>query len=156
MVLSYKKFNESVQEKEINFIPFKLREELDPNFVWDAETEDRAYHHYKIQDKKPLHLSIEYIREMGRRLIGKHISFYAYDYEKCKVNKNHGIVEEMGYNASGILCLDLVSPGGTRIPSKGALDERKPITNYVYEEEINKRPDIDPYGEDNWDDEWDD
>lgn len=141
MVLNYDKFKESLEE--INFIPFKLREELDPSFVWDKETEERAYHHYKIQDKEPLSSNIIYLKEMKRRLIGKNICFYAYSYKDCKISKLHGTVKDLNYNASGILCIHLDTK-----ESKGALDERKPIKNYIYKH----RPDIDPYGEDDWED----
>lgn len=79
--------------------------------------------------------------------MGKNISFYAYNYKTHEVCKHHGIVGKIGYNINNVLALILVNEMGYPINSKGAIDERKPVTYY---EQERRHDEIDPYGEDDW------
>lgn len=138
--------NESVEPK-INFIPFDLREEMNPDFKKDDKilTEfaySVEFHPSKYDYCIKILNDYNYKKEIERRLIGKNINFYQFHYGKKETIKKHGIINSLHLNSKGILIFDF-NDGRDSV----AVDERMPITSYSP-----KFNPLDPYGEDDWDD----
>jgi hypothetical protein len=132
-------------EEEIDFVPFKLREEINPDFKWTDKMGDICY---ELRGGRGIPVDHEYLNLMKKILIGKHIIFYTYSYVNGERGKCHGTVDFMEFNGHGVLIFHLKEEkqGGPYI-AQGALDERMPIKSYkmkqIYTEE-------DPYGEEDW------
>lgn len=142
MIKNYSTYiKESIDDEEINFIPFKLREELDPDFTWNEESEKIAY-----GEKKGCERTLEenpaYMKEMKKRLIGKNVIFYSFNYRDETIKKCHCIISDILFNSRGILVLISINNS-----ISGALDERKPITSFVFNR---KYSELDPYDEEDW------
>lgn len=136
--------DESVNnDEEINFIPFRLREELNPDFIWDNEIENKCYYNV-YKEKVPeyeIDMDVKYLNIIIEKLIGKYVNFTIYNYAGGRSEKKRGIINNIRFNKRNILVFQFNG-------NAYAIDERKPITSYVrkYNNEL------DPLGEEDWDD----
>ena len=143
MIKSFKIFE---NKNEINFIPFELREEYVDGFEWNEENEKKAY---EIMDKPKLLQNYKlmcnekYLEEIEKLVLNKNIQFYNFNYGNGEIRKKHLLVKEISINLRNVLVFN-----GNNKVEKYAVDERKPITNYI--PKLN--PDVDPYGEEDWTD----
>jgi len=126
--------NENVNRNMKSFIPFEIRDQIDPNF----EISD-------IEDYSEMDLSKnqEYLKIIKRKIIGNMVEFYSYNYLKKFTSKEPVklIINDVGYNADGILVF--VGRGDTK-----AVDERRPV-KYIEPKRLHTSND--PYGEEDWD-----
>jgi hypothetical protein len=133
------KFGQYVKTHE--FIPFTIRENIDNNFELE-----------NIEDYKKAKLSknVDYLRVIKRLVIDKKVTYYSFSYITGKSTKITEFIRSVSFNAFGIVMF-------TSYKNEiSAVDERREVVV----EEIKKRIDessnwleIDPYGEENWENE---
>lgn len=148
---SFRKIYEDVDDNEKSFIPFKLREEIVPGFVWDKKTENDCYFNRVDQDRKypfvsshkGIEKNTEYLSEIKKRLLNNMVSFYRHNYADGTIEKKNGKVVNIHYNNHGVLIFRL------SLLHIYAVDERKPVIFKTIERKFNE---MDPFGEEDWND----
>ena len=137
-----KLFEEYTKDKS-EFIPFELREKMNPEFNRKRAVKlwyNMEYNHRP--DEREIPNDKKFLKEVTKRVLHKHISFYTFNYGNGVVKKCHGLVNGVLFNAGGALVFNLADKY-----AGGGVDERKPVKLYV--PKINP---MDPYGEEEWED----
>jgi hypothetical protein len=140
-----KLFEEYRKKEEVTeFIPFELRKKMNPEFkrkkaakLWYNMKYIHNPHEEEIPEDK------KFLKEVKKRILGKYVDFYVFNYGNGVVKKCKGLVKDVEFNAVGALIFDLADKF-----AGGGVDERKPVKLYS---PIFKYA-IDPYGEEDWND----
>lgn len=124
-------------DKVKTFVPFEIRDQIDPNFEI-SDVED--YSDIKLD------LNQDYLKIIRQKVVGKVVEFYSYNYIRKTSTKEKWNVVNVIFNAYGILVFTgyLSKFGKATV----AVDERKIIK---YREIKRLTTDDDPYGEEDWD-----
>lgn len=126
--------------KSIEFIPFNLREEIIPEFVWNKKIEKFSYETSQDWRIYGLMINYEYIQEMKYRLVGKKVDFAQFNYTMHLTTKlKNWIIVDIEYNSRGILIFK------NQDNRTAAVDEREIVR--VYENMPKSFDENDPFGE---------
>jgi hypothetical protein len=129
--------------KTHDFIPFMIRENIDPDFEME-NVED--YKRFKIEK------NVDYLRVIKKLVVDKRVTFFTFNYLRGDSRKITAEIRNVSFNTAGILMFT-VNQKLYEVDTF-AVDERKQV---IVEEpkrrtslvgESNK--DLDPYGEEDW------